>query len=372
MNLFDHTICEPTTSMSNPYSTFAAFNQDGSLETQNIRNKLEHWFQKFPSSSQNDLRSRFRSNRPDDHEAAFFELFLHELLTNLGLKIEVHPTLPDSTRHPDFLVCEGRKYFYLEAATTGKKSGPYTPTKIEQQIIEKLRKLTSPNFNLSIEMIGTLSKSIKTERLLRKVTTLLQKHQPDEVEAIIHTQGSNAAPSEQEAHEDWSIKVWLSPISAPARRPNQIRPVTVNFMKAKFTNAIDPVKNKLQEKSTSYGNPQIPLVVAVHTQDPFYTGQESDMEVLFGKERIVYVDGSPQRERAPNGAWSGGHGRRIAAFFRVQKADIRNFPHASGCLYINPSQPNIDLPAALLRLPHANSIYGNMTWSDGINIGQLL
>lgn len=96
------------------------------------------------------------------------------------------------------------------------------------------------------------------------------------------------------------------------------------------------------------------------------------MEVLFGNERILYVDDVPELDREPNGVWSMGHGMGIGAFLSVQKADIWNFPYTSGCLYVNPSQSGIALPEALLRLPHGIVIQGKMTWFDGVEIGQLV
>ena len=89
-------------------------------------------------------------------------------------------------------------------------------------------------------------------------------------------------------------------------------------------------------------------------------------------KRILYVDDVPELDREPNGVWSMGHGAVIGAFFSVQKANIWNFPYASACLYVNPSQSGIALPEALLRLPHGNVIQGEMTWFDGVDIGQLL
>ena len=111
---------------------------------------------------------------------------------------------------------------------------------------------------------------------------------------------------------------------------------------------------------------------AVQTRDIFYNGRQHDMEVLFGNERILYVDDVPELDREPNGVWSMGHGMGIGAFLSVQKADIWNFPYTSGCLYVNPSQSGIALPEALLRLPHGIVIQGKMTWFDGVEIGQLV
>ena len=373
MNLFDDIDREPATSMSNLYSAFVAVNQDGSPGEQDRRDRLEGWFQKFPSDWQNDLRGRFRSDLHDAHEGAFFELFLHELLTNLGFKVEVHPTLPDSDGRPDFLVCDESECFYLEAATTGRRSGPFALTNTEQEVIEELEKLTSSDFNLLIEITGELPQSIRKAPSRSSFKKLLsQGHDPDEVKATVDAGGVDAAPSAQYETDGWGIQAWLSPISRPARRHCQTRRIKVNFKSARRTNSIDPVRNKLKGKGKNYGDPQLPLVIAVKTQDMFYNGRQNDMEVLFGNERTLYVDDVPELDREPNGVWSMGHGTGIGAFFSVQKADIWNFPYASGCLYINPSQSGIALPEALLRLHRGIVVQGKMTWSDGVGIGQLL
>ena len=373
MKLFDDIEREPATSASNRYSAFVAVNQDGSPGEQDRRDKLESWFQKFPEDWQDDLRRRFRSKLHDAHESAFFELFMHELLTNLGFKVEVHPTLPDSDDRPDFLACDGSKCFYLEAATTGAGFGPFTLTNREQEIIEELQKLTSSDFNLLIEITGELSRSIRKEPLRSTFNDLLlQGHDPDDVKATMDACGPDTAPSAQHETDGWRIQAWLSPISRPARRRCKGRRITVNFKSARRTNSIDPVRKKLKGKGKKYGDPQIPLVIAVQTRDIFYNGRQNDMEVLFGNESILYVDDVPERDREPNGIWSMGHGMGIDAFLSVRKADIRNFPYASSCLYLNPSLSSIALPEALLRLPHGIAIQGQMTWFDGVEVGQLL
>ena len=344
MKLFDDIDREPATSMSNLYSAFVALNQDGSPGEQDRRDRLEGWFQKFPRDSQKDLRSRFRSDLHNAHEGAFFELFLHELLTNLGFKVEVHPTLPDSEDHPDFLVRDGRKWFYLEATIAGRRSGPFTLTNLEQEVIEELEKLTSPDFNLLIEITGELSQSIKKAPLRSKFKKLLlQGHDPDAVKATVDACGYDAAPSAECEYETdgWRIQAWLIPISRPARRPCQTRRIKVNFGRARRTNSIDPVRNALRAKGKRYRDAQVPRVIAVQTRDMFYNGREHDMEVLFGNEGILYRDDVPERVRDRNGVWSTGRGTGIGAFLSVQRADIWNFPHASARLYVNPLQPGI-------------------------------
>lgn len=57
------------------------------------------------------------------HQSAFWELYLHELFSRLGLTLEPHPEIQDSRNHPDFLVKEGDvAKFYLEGIVAGLPS----------------------------------------------------------------------------------------------------------------------------------------------------------------------------------------------------------------------------------------------------------
>src|SRR5919202_5698397 len=63
---------------------FICLNRSAKPDVSHIRELLEAWLSRYPTSVQTDLCGRFRS--PDDtlHRSAFFELFLHELLLRLG------------------------------------------------------------------------------------------------------------------------------------------------------------------------------------------------------------------------------------------------------------------------------------------------
>src|SRR5437868_15345333 len=69
-----------------------------------IREMLEQWFQRYPDTQKNDLRARLRKRNDIDHNGAFFELWLHELLICHGFRVEAHPAMPESDARPDFLV----------------------------------------------------------------------------------------------------------------------------------------------------------------------------------------------------------------------------------------------------------------------------
>ena len=149
--------------------------------------------------------------------------------------------------------------------------------------------MTSPDFNLLIEITGELPQSPRKAPLRSKFNDLLwQGHDLDKVKATVDACGLGAAPSDRYETDSWSIEAWLSPISRPARTLSNTRRINVRFKSARRTNSIDPVRDKLRDKSRNYGNPQLPLVIAVQTRDVFYNGREHDMEVLFGNGRILY------------------------------------------------------------------------------------
>ena len=104
----------------------------------------------------------------------------------------------------------------------------------------------------------------------------------------------------------------------------------------------DTCSKSTKKKARKYGKLDAPLIVAVNARDMFYNGKIHDMEVLFGKERLLYSkenpDLPPVPDREPNGVWSQDMG--IDAVWRFQRVDILNFYHnASACLYINPTGP---------------------------------
>src|SRR5260370_26729319 len=96
-------------------STFDYYNRSARRDVARVKALLEDWLSRFPLDGQHDLRQRFRSDSDRQHYGAFFELYLHELLTRLGYSVEVHPNIEEAT-HPDFLVSRnGVRSFYVEA-----------------------------------------------------------------------------------------------------------------------------------------------------------------------------------------------------------------------------------------------------------------
>ena len=341
-----------------------------------IRNTLESWFENYPLPHRRDLRERLRSDDDQNHEGAFFELFLHELLTRLEFSLEVHPAIVGARARPDFLVSRDNLQFYLEATVSGQRSGPFTRNRNEEDVIDKLNSLTHSKFGITVDMEGTLSRTLSRENVVRPFKELLESHDPNGVQCEIDKHGSNAAPSQRIECGNWTLKGWLWPILPEKQRNDSNRQLVMGHHFGAFTDCATPVWNALREKQRKYHNLDAPFVLAVNTRDMFYNARQHDLEVLFGNEQLFYskdnLDATPRPGREPNGVWSRGRGSQMDAFLSIQKVDMWNIYNASASLYLNPKNTHTVFPDALFRLPHVKVFDGEVKRFEGENIAQLV
>ena len=373
---FNRVLDEPQRNVRYSESSFNYLNLYDSPDIIRIRNLLESSFNRFPLEAQNDLRKRLQSHDYEQHEGAFFELFLHELLTRLGCTIvDVHPKIAGAGTRPDFLVRHGDQCFYLEATMVGKRSGPFTLNLNEQDVINKLNKLKSSQFYIRVCMnVDKLSRTLGKKDVIRPFIELLKNQDPDKVQDLINTKGLDAAPCRKIEDGNWSLQGWLYPISPKYRRSTPPSRIVIYPSHPEQINSVSPIRDALKTKAKKYGDNAEMLVVAVSTRDAFYNHRNHDMEVLFGQEQWLYSkeqpDFPPLLQRRQNGVWPSYN--QIGAVWSFQKADALNLSQVSACLYINPWSNDSEIPDALYRLTHAKGCDGEMKWFEGEDIVQLV
>ena len=76
---------------------------------------LESWYKDYRDPD-GDLRHRFRQDDAHQHDAAWWELYIYTLFRRLGYAVEVHPSVPRSSRRPDFLAVDAHDSVYVECA----------------------------------------------------------------------------------------------------------------------------------------------------------------------------------------------------------------------------------------------------------------
>ncbi len=375
MKLFDDIESESgAEKVQRPLSKFAFVNgYNVWQDTSYIRRKCESWFEHIPAEKRADLRNSFRSSDDSQHDGAFFELFLHELLLRLGCEVEIPTNVGGLT--PDFRVSQKGISIYVEATAVGPKSNPFYRSRNEQDVIDKLNTLSSPYFSLWVDMEGTLQRTLSQKHLTRKVKRLLNAHDPDEVRGLIANFGRDAAPSEKIECGGWTLMVWLVPTPEDTRSTNSERPIVTGPYHAKMIDPISSVRDALEVKAKKYSKLDAPLVIALNACNPFYSPQECDMDVLWGNLCIQYEMGTKDRTqylRQPNGFWSSKSSGNTSGVLSFQKVDILNVFQASACLHVNPGDCSTALPDALFRLPHCVISKGIMDRREGEDLAQLL
>ena len=88
-----------------------------------VRATLEEWYEKYQDPGA-DLRSRFRELNARQYSAAWWELYIYTLFRHLGWTVEVRPSIPGSSRRPDFLATNEQSAVYIECVTAF--DGPHT------------------------------------------------------------------------------------------------------------------------------------------------------------------------------------------------------------------------------------------------------
>ena len=380
MKLFDEIERNNYTLAQYAEPQFAYLNRTGRVEFARIRRELEEWFARYPASGQAELRARFRSNIDSQHQAAFFELFLHEMLLRLGCQVTLHPTVSNVARAPDFLVkSPDGKRFYIEATIATNESAEEAASRARMNAVYDVlnRVVDSPDFFLWIRIEGAPTTPPPARKIASFVSARLAELDPDQIAELYESGRNQEVPRWRFEHGGWKIEFEPIPKKPEARGKPGIRPIGALSTGVRWVDHRTPIGNAIIKKAGRYGNLDLPYVVAVNVLE--FIDEIDIMEALFGKEQftIVFSQSGPTKlvdtrmSRFPDGAWIGTGGpryTRVSAVLLATRLSIYNIPRANLCLYHNP-WAQMPYQSVLTRLPQAVPKDNHMQYIDGESTG---
>jgi hypothetical protein len=185
-------------------SHFSYLNSSARPQLGLVRELLETWLSRYTAMEKAELRARLRSPDNWDHAAAFFDLFLHELLVTLECSVIPHPVVLGTNKRPDFLVTSSSSdRFCLEATICSDKSpGDRAKESRINAAYDALNELDSPYFFLRIEMNATGRTQISGHRVRAFVRRKLRDLDPDQ----IRDGGVHPIPKWHFNENGWSIE----------------------------------------------------------------------------------------------------------------------------------------------------------------------
>jgi len=355
---------------------FAYLNRTARVEFDRIRHELEEWFAHYPSSGRAELRARFRSGIDTQHQAAFFELFLHEILLRLGCQVTLHPTIPNVARTPDFLVeSPNGERFYIEATVATNESVGEAAARARMNAVYDVlnRIVDSPDFFLWLTIRGAPATPPPARRIASFVSACLAGLDPDAIIRLYESGRTEEVPRWSFEHEGWRIEFRPIPKKPEARGRPGVRLIGARITGVRGVDHRTSIKEAITEKAGRYGDLDLPYVVAVNVLE--FVDEIDIMEALFGKEQftVMFSDSGPaepvdtQVSRLPDGAWTGLAGpryTRVSAVLVATRLSAYGIPRANLRLYHNPWAQRL-YKSVLTRLPQAMPRDNRMERIDG-------
>lgn len=359
---------------------FSYYNRSARPPIVRIRATLQSWFDHYPNQHQTELYQRFRS----DFDAAFYELFLHELLRCLGYTVQVHPILDlKAARQPDFLATSSTgSRFVLEATLARDESEDKAARrKVEEVLLDSINALHSENFMLDVKVYLVTTQAPSGRAIREFLARELAALDPDDIARRYASEGGwEALPKLVYATDN--VHLVFRPIPVRAEKRGKVErpigglgpgePVKINPMLA--------LRRAVRRKASGYGKLGIPYVVAVNALAEYGPHSTDLIEALFGTVDLHFfrnpsgVGSSSRWVRSPNGAWfgpTGPHNTRVSAVLYSLPAIPWNLGSVPSLLIRNPWARYPDT-SELGSLPKAQIDDSGLVWLEGTSTGQIL
>lgn len=256
-----------------------------------LRALIEMWVSEYAEHERGELRARLRSTDNQMFEAALTEIQLHAYFIRLGFSVTSHPPLQDNPSRPDFLVRDqhGNDLFLVEVTTINESVEAVAHDRREAGVINQLNRVNiAPDLRIGYSLRHASSGSPSARRLKIAVKQWAEDN-------------ANAARQGEIPRKIFEVDGWKFDLTLHGGfQPNtESRAIAIRSMRLRTITPDEDLLGALSLKSSRYGNPMLPFVIAVADRKETLahgdTGvQEAMDEALMGAIRIedvMHADG---------------------------------------------------------------------------------
>lgn len=360
MTLFDDFERSDASPARDGESSFDFMNRVRQPFWERIRDELERWYAHCPRPDSDDVRARFRSPAPDQHFAAWWELYLFRFFRCSGFDVELHPALPNVTTRPDFRVSAGKASFLVEAATTF--SGIVDEDRHgarEAWITGAINSVSHANFFVGIDFEQVGLERPRVHEITQPLLSFLDGLDPDEVATLDFAD----LPELPLTPRDWDIRITPIPIKPEARGDPSHRLLGMGAPIAGMVNDVEMIGRTLDRKRKRYGIPEEPFVIAILVMSSF-PADDDILKALLGRTVVqLSVDFESARlVREPNGVWTsegGPRNRHVSAVMTGVSLQPWNLATTGPTIWLNPwaSRPlDVPMPTRVADITTAGAV----------------
>ena len=324
--------------------SFRYLNRSSRPEAYRIRKVVEDWFIKYPDEHKLDLRGRIRSGDDYNHLSAFFELFLHNLHSLMGCKVQIHPMLSHTTRRPDFLITDQSGFqYYLEAKVvmgeTVKKSKDRA--RIYQMLDRVNEGITASEFSVGVVIKKWPQQSLPSKEIIQ----FLKKEFGEKKINDISKNNESPLQTINWENSDSILAFHLIPkLKEKIDENKNLKSIIFSSEPVEMFNTSGDIRKSIKEKCSRYGKIDKPYVIAINSM-MISVNMETLMEALFGDDEFTInlsdQDSFVESVRTKNnGAWGiiqqNPNNTRNSAIFFTKRLSPWNLSNNSEMIIHNP------------------------------------
>ena len=282
-----------------------------------VRDLIEDWLAVYPASDRGELVSRLRDDS-GSFRSAYWELYLVALVHAHGGTVICHPSVPGTSKRPDFGVEGLGEPFYVEATVLEEGGVAGDRNRRRNEIWEGLNeRVRSEHFWVTFAVEQFSPSALPIRRFAKSVDRWLRSLDPA---VVSDSEDDRFEHRWDDPSTGW--RILLRPIRK-ARPSLDDRLVFAGDGESGFFNDREALRTKVNDKYRRYGAKfDRPLVIAVAGQRIGVDDWDVN-QALFGDEVLIVERANPRNKRpvrARNGVWFGSKGPRSTRLSAVLSA----------------------------------------------------
>lgn len=359
MDLFDDIVRTVHRTPLAEDTKFSYLNMSARPEAGAVRAFLEDCLLRYPERDRDALISRLRSI-DTSHDAAVFELLVHEMLIRAGNEIvEVEPAIEGRSTNPDFLVRapDGTEFIVECVMANGESKAEAGSQRRLTAALDAASAVPSPVHFIAVKVGGIPTQPISLKALRKDLLSWIAQLPEDEAAA------KRARPL---IHRQHGLQLIFSAM-LKRRRAFGKGDRTIGAISYGIKIAVpgDDLRASLLKKANKYGQLPVPYVIAVNSAGDT-AGEQDLLDALLGSTVAIIRRSTPDDEglveggRSDNGVLYDGRRARKRGVSAILAFDHVSAwrPWGRGARLVRNPWANRPLPNVPLSVDQLNPVDG--------------
>ncbi|MCD0458621.1 hypothetical protein [Roseiconus lacunae] len=337
--IFTQTIRKDTSPKSYTESTFSYLDRSSRPDCGRIRSLITDWCDRVPNDERHEFVQRIKSGDDIAFHSAFLELYTHELLLSTHHTVAFHPSLPGTTKRPDFLVTDnaGNEAIVECTVATEDSDADRAAQARLNTLYDSINRVKCDDVFLALRIAGTPDTPVPGRRWRRSIQQWVDALDYEGLLAMGPVPNDADLPRLDLEHD--GVHVTIKPIpKKPSARGKGQRPIGIQSFQGCTITSHNEIRDTVREKAGRYGTMTRPYIVVVNCLGPL-ADEEEIHGAMFGFSGIWRNVDNPTHTR-------------VSAVLAFQQLLPWSIAVVSARLFQNPD-PSFPYTGPLVTLPQS-------------------